>query len=118
MVYLKEGNTMKRNKKMRKRNFLQLTLIVLYLMVVLNIILKADVRTLIQMAEQQSFLLQKIILVFVFIGTIFISLYNITLHKKQADERKKAKSLLPMYIIVTFMALFSSDIANYIKNFI
>ncbi len=94
MVYLKEGNTMKRNKKMRKRNFLQLTLIVLYLMVVLNIILKADVGTLIQMAEEQSFLLQKIILVFVFIGTIFISLYNITLHKEQADERKKAKNFI------------------------
>ncbi|MED1631096.1 hypothetical protein [Bacillus mycoides] len=70
------------------------------------------------MAEEQSFLLLKIILVFVFIGTIFTSLYNITLHKEEADERKKAKSLLPMYIVVTFMALFSSDIANYIKNFI
>ncbi|WP_242483557.1 hypothetical protein [Bacillus sp. TH50] len=43
------------------------------------------------MAEEQSFLLQKIILVFVFIGTIFTSLYNITLHKEEADERKKSK---------------------------
>lgn len=111
---------MKRNKKMWKRSLLQLTLIVLYLMVALNIILQADVGTLIQMAEEQSFLLQKIILVFVFIGTIFTSLYYITLYKEQAEKReeKKEKPLLAMFIVVTIMVLFFSDIANYIKDFI
>ncbi|MED2239903.1 hypothetical protein P4W10_22345, partial [Bacillus thuringiensis] len=104
---------MKRNKKMKKRTFLELTLLVLYLMVGLNILLKADIGTLIQIAEEQAFLLQKIIMIFVFMGTIFTSFYYITLQKEQADERKKAKSLLAMYIVVTIMALFSSDIANY-----
>jgi glucan phosphoethanolaminetransferase (alkaline phosphatase superfamily) len=88
-------------------------------MVGLNILLKADVETLMQIAEEQAVILQRIILIFVFIGTLLTSLYYITLQKEQADERKKkAKSLFAMYIVVTIMALFSSDIANYIKDFI
>ncbi|MBG0967133.1 hypothetical protein F3I01_29320 [Bacillus sp. SRB1LM] len=70
------------------------------------------------MAEEQAFLLQRIILIFVFIGTILTSLYYITLQKERVDERKKAKSLFAMYIVVTIIAVFSSDIANYIKDFI
>lgn len=104
--------------KMKKVTFLKLALLVLYLMVGLNILLKADVETLIQIAEEQAVILQRIILIFVFIGTILTSLYYITLQNEQADERKKAKSLFAMYILVTIMALFSSDIANYIKDFI
>jgi hypothetical protein len=104
---------------MKKLTFLKLTLLVLYVMVGLNILLKADVETLMQIAEEQAVILQRIILIFVFIGTLLTSLYYITLQKEQADERKKkAKSLFAMYIVVTIMALFSSDIANYIKDFI
>jgi hypothetical protein len=104
---------------MKKLTFLKLALLVLYVMVGLNILLKADVETLMQIAEEQAVILQKrIILIFVFIGTLLTSLYYITLQKEQADERKKAKSLFAMYIVVTIMALFSSDIANYIKDFI
>ena len=79
--------------KMKKVTFLKLALLVLYLMVGLNILLKADVETLIQIAEEQAVILQRIILIFVFIGTILTSLYYITLQNEQADERKKAKSL-------------------------
>ncbi|WP_430794175.1 hypothetical protein [Bacillus thuringiensis] len=104
--------------KMKKVTFLKLALLVLYLMVGLNILLKADVETLMQIAEEQAVILQRIILIFVFIGTLLTSLYYITLQKEQTDERKKAKSLFAMYIVVTIMALFSSDIANYIKDFI
>jgi glucan phosphoethanolaminetransferase (alkaline phosphatase superfamily) len=104
---------------MKKLTFLKLALLVLYVMVGLNILLKADVETLMQIAEEQAVILQRIILIFVFIGTLLTSLYYITLQKEQADERKKkAKSLFAMYIVVTIMALFSSDIANYIKDFI
>jgi hypothetical protein len=104
---------------MKKLTFLKLALLVLYVMVGLNILLKADVETLMQIAEEQAVILQRIILIFVFIGTLLTSLYYITLQKKeQADEEKKAKSLFAMYIVVTIMALFSSDIANYIKDFI
>lgn len=87
-------------------------------MVGLNILLKADVETLMQIAEEQAVILQRIILIFVFYwNSINISLlYHSS--KEQADERKKAKSLFAMYIVVTIMALFSSDIANYIKDFI
>lgn len=109
---------MKQNKKNIISPTIELILMVLYLMVAANILLKVDIESLRQMAQYNAILLQKIILVFTFIGTSLTSLYYITLQKEQEDERKKAKSLFAMYIVVTIMALFSSDIANYIKNFI
>lgn len=44
---------------MKKLTFLKLTLLVLYVMVGLNILLKADVETLMQIAEEQAVILQK-----------------------------------------------------------
>ncbi|MFV0915388.1 hypothetical protein ACK8HD_15165, partial [Enterococcus faecium] len=63
---------------MKKLTFLKLALLVLYVMVGLNILLKADVETLMQIAEEQAVILQRIILIFVFIGTLLTSLYYIT----------------------------------------
>ncbi|MGD6787291.1 MULTISPECIES: hypothetical protein [Bacillus cereus group] len=80
--------------KLKKVTFLKLALLVLYLMVGLNILLKADVETVMQIAKEQAFLLQRIILIFVFIGTLLTSLYYITLQKEQADERKKQNRYL------------------------
>ncbi|WP_255299590.1 hypothetical protein [Bacillus wiedmannii] len=80
--------------KLKKLTFLKLALLVLYLMVGLNILLKADVETLMQIAEEQSVILQRIILIFVFIGTLLTSLYYITLQKEQADKRKRQSHYL------------------------
>lgn len=80
---------------MKKLTFLKLTLLVLYVMVGLNILLKADVETLMQIAEEQAVILQRIILIFVFIGTLLTSLYYITLQKnKQMRGKKQNRYLL------------------------
>ena len=78
---------------MKKLTFLKLTLLVLYVMVGLNILLKADVETLMQIAEEQAVILQRIILIFVFIGTLLTSLYYITLQKNK-QMRGKSKIVI------------------------
>lgn len=109
---------MKQNNMHKVSIILKLTLMILYLMVAANILLKVDIPSLRESVQETEYLLQKTILSFTIFGTFLTSLYYITLQKEQADERKKAKSLFAMYIVVIMMELFSSDIANYIKDFI